>query len=118
MIRTAWFLCGAAVLAISLACGGDDSSPGFTTVAAATGVCPSNAVTAASWSEGTRVTLVAIHPDDAYAAPEGDWLRRLPISGVVSGSDMSLQEDCWMGGPFESDSGDSYYFHKGAFTMP
>lgn len=116
MIRTAWCLGGAAVLAISLACSGDVSTSGIGSATTATTVCPSNAATAASWSEGTRVTLVALHEDDAYA--DGEVLRRLPVSGTVSGGDMTLTEGCWMGGPFESDSGDSYYFYKGAFTMP
>jgi hypothetical protein len=31
---------------------------------------------------------------------------------------MTLTDGCWMGGPFEADGGDSYYFYKAAFTMP
>ncbi len=117
MIRTAWCLGGAAVLAISLACGGDVNTSSFGSGStSATSVCPSNAVTAASWSEGTRLTLVALHPDDAYA--DGEWLSRIPVSGTVTGGEMTLTEGCWMGGPFEADSGDSYYFYKAAFTMP
>ena len=121
MTRVLWLMSGAAVVAIGLACGGDLGPSDDlvvdvpSTMPAGEGACPAAAVTASSWASGTRVTLIGLHPDDAYY--DAEYLGRLPISGVTTG-EMTLTEGCWMGGPMEADDGSSYYFYKGAFTQP
>lgn len=108
MVRFVAVMGSLVVLAVSLACGGANSSPVITN----SSVCPALAVTVDSWPEGTRLTLIGLHPDDAYA----DRISGPPISGVTIG-EMTMNGDCWMGGPFDADDGTGYYFFKAAFTQ-
>lgn len=103
-------------VAISLACsGGGTKGISLGADAYSATDCPASAVSAAAWSDGTRATLIALHEDDAYSG--SDSSITLPMSGHVDG-EMTQTEGCWMGGPFVSDAGDSFYFYKGAFTQP
>ncbi len=77
--------------------------------------CPNDAVILDSpIPSGTRVSLIAIHQDDAYSGSEFE--ADLPITGTVDG-DLHVNEDCWAGGGFDADSGDSFYFYKAAFRF-
>jgi len=74
--------------------------------------CPPGANTA-PLSEGTRVKIVALHPDDAY---HSDAARIIGTVGVVSGG-LTSSDGCWMGGGFTADDGNYYYFYKAAVTV-
>ncbi len=77
--------------------------------------CPADAVILDSpIPDGTRVSLVAIHQDDAYAGSE--YEADLPITGTVDG-DLHGNEGCWAGGGFDADSGQNFYFYKAAFRF-
>jgi len=118
MARMFWMMGGAAVLAIGLACGGDITTTsgglGGGGALSTDGSCPAGTTTS-TISNGSRATLVALHPDDAYF--DATFNASLPISGVVTG-EMTPNDGCWIGGPFEGDDGTTYYFYKGAFTTP
>jgi hypothetical protein len=77
--------------------------------------CPSDALILDSpIPDGTRVSLVAIHQQDAYAGSEFE--ADLPITGTVD-SDLHANEGCWAGGGFDADSGENFYFYKAAFRF-
>lgn len=74
--------------------------------------CPAGASTVSDFAEGQRLKLVGIHAEDAYYS---DSATLIGTKGVVSG-DLHNNGGCWFGGSFTADSGDSYYFYKGAFV--
>ncbi|TNE90420.1 MAG: hypothetical protein EP330_07965 [Deltaproteobacteria bacterium] len=107
-------------LGFGLACGGMDMDtaslyvPPPSVGGAASAACPPGAASGKDFSPGAKLTLVAIHPDDAYFGP--DVLGRLPEKGKVGSGDLTVTEGCWYGGEFEADNGNSYYFYMAAFT--
>jgi hypothetical protein len=77
--------------------------------------CPEDAIILDSpIPAGTRVSLIAIHQDDAYAGSE--YEADLPITGTVDG-DLHGNDGCWAGGGFDADSGQNFYFYKAAFRF-
>lgn len=77
--------------------------------------CPPGAlIEAGTIPEGTRVVLLAMSSQDAYAGSEHE--SQLPINGVVSG-DLHTNDRCWMGGGFIADDGTDFYFYKAAFAF-
>jgi hypothetical protein len=74
--------------------------------------CPPGANTAAL-TAGTRVKIVALHPDDAY---HSDSARIIGTVGAVA-DDLHSNDGCWMGGGFNADDGNYYYFYKAAVTV-
>lgn len=76
------------------------------------GTCPSTATTKSSIPGGARVTLIDLHPDDAYYSMKSTMIG---LSGKVDG-DLHSNDKCWMGGGFTADNGSYYYFYKAAFT--
>lgn len=77
--------------------------------------CPDGAVRdVTSIPEGTTVTLIAVHPDDAYSGSEHE--RSLPLTGIVDG-DLHTNDGCWLGGGFEAENGTEFYFYKAAFRL-
>ncbi|TNE90222.1 MAG: hypothetical protein EP330_09195 [Deltaproteobacteria bacterium] len=75
--------------------------------------CPEGAVSGRDLAPGTRLELIALHPDDAFSGGEAE--QRLPEVGQVVGNGMSPTESCWYGGEFTSQAGTEYYFFKAAF---
>ena len=65
-------------------------------------------------SAGESLTLVALHPDDAYYG--GDTMGKMPLQGKSTGGGRSVTDSCWYSGEFEGNNGDSFYFYKAAFT--
>src|SRR5690606_15555331 len=105
-------------LVFALACGGGttvDTSM-FTTMGTAggTATCPSGATTVEDIADGTAVTLIALHKDDAYSGSE--YESKMPLKGKVKG-DLHNNDDCWFGGGFVSDDGTDFYFYKAAFKQ-
>lgn len=105
-------------LLFALACGGGSTVDTFSFAAPSTSggttTCPAGAFTGQSFADGTRVKLVALHVDDAYA---GSFLESsLPLTGTAT-PDLTNTEGCWMGGPWKDDNGDDYYFYKAAFVQ-
>lgn len=104
----------------ALACGGMDLDTGSVYIPpptpAGSATCPPGAITDSEVAGGTSLTLVALHPDDAYFG--GDTMGKIPLAGTVpSSGTLSNTEDCWFSGEFEGKSGsDSFYFYKAAFT--
>ena len=77
--------------------------------------CPDGAVRdVTSIPEGTTVTLIALHPDDAYSGSEHE--RDLPMTGIVDG-DLHTNDGCWLGGGFAAENGTAFYFYKAAFRL-
>lgn len=116
MMRIVMSVGAGVVLGVSLACGGDMGSSTVTVggnSSLPTMVCPPGALQSASIAQGTSLTLVALHPDDAYSS--SDTLDNLPIIGSATEM-MTSNGDCWMGGSFASSSGESFYFYKAAFV--
>ena len=109
------------VVLTSLACGGAGLDTGFGAAApmpigttAGTTVCPPDAMRSGDVSGGARATLLALHPDDAFASPELE--RKLPLTGKVpTEGELTVTDGCWYGGDWVADNGDSYYFYKAAF---
>lgn len=102
-------------LAFALACGGGssvDTSFLIGTAGGGTATCPAGAATNPDFADGTRVVLLAIHSDDAYAG--SDTEKKLPVAGKVDG-DLHNNGDCWFGGGFNADDGTPFYFYKAAF---
>ena len=98
--------CGGSSVDTSIFISGGAGSGGGTTS------CPSDGSTGSGFTDQQRVTLLAVHSDDAYAGSEVE--KRLPQSGKVQG-DLHNNGDCWFGGGFLADDGTDYYFYKAAF---
>ncbi len=77
------------------------------------GSCPEGAYTGATLHEDSRVTLLSVHPDDAYHDIRQDFEGR---SGTVSG-DLHNNGGCWYGGGFLRDDGTYAYFYKVALRV-
>jgi hypothetical protein len=103
-------------LFFALACGGGSKIDTSVFVSSGssggTTSCPADAVSSGDFTDGQRVTLLAINKDDAYAGT--DFEKKLPISGKVQG-DLHNNGDCWYGGGFLGDDGTDFYFYKAAF---
>ena len=94
---------------------GDGSIGGLASTDGPVPDCPAGAIAEDTViPDGTSVTLLLLHPDDAYYGSEGD--DRLPLQGVVTG-DLHRNESCWLGGGFETPDGQSFYFYKAAFRL-
>jgi len=74
--------------------------------------CPPGANTA-PLSVGTRVKIVALHPDDAY---HSDSAQIIGTIGAVA-DNLRNTDGCWMGGGFNADDGNYYSFHKAAVVL-
>ncbi len=85
---------------------------GTAPVAAASGTacrktCPSGAWTGGNIAAGERVSVTAVHEDDAYCGYPGV----VGVTGTVAGG-MQSNDGCWMGGGLYGDDGVEYYFYK------
>lgn len=77
-------------------------------------VCPEGAFTGQSLAEGSRVQVLAVHPDDAY------WDVRKQLEGtegLVAGDLHNNGNSCWFGGGFTADDGEYSYFYKAAVRV-
>ena len=83
-----------------------------TVVSTGDGSCPAGAFRGSGQEDGARVTVLAVHPDDAYFDNRGEIEGRM---GVVSG-DIHNNGDCWFGGSIVTD-GTSRYFYKAAVSV-
>jgi len=102
-------------LFFALACGGGstiDTSVFVRTGGGGTATCPAGGSTGTGFSDGSRVVLLAIHTDDAYAGSE--WEAKIPLAGKVQG-DLHNNGECWFGGGFLGDDGTDFYLYKAAF---
>ena len=107
-------------IGFALACGGFDVDTGSLYIPpppppAGSAVCPPGAITTPVIQKGQSVTLMALHPDDAYFG--GDTQAKIPLRGKpTSDEGLTVQDGCWYSGEFEAPGGDSFYFYKAAFT--
>lgn len=81
------------------------------TTNAAAATCPPGAATT-KLADGTRVKVLAIHPDDSYYQ---DFARITGETGKVTG-DLHPQDGCWLTGGFTADNGTYYHFYKAALV--
>lgn len=103
-------------LFFALACSGTASTDTFSGIGSTTSggmtTCPSGASTQDSFADGTRVVLIGLNVDDAYAGSM--WEKKIPLAGKVVG-DLHNNGGCWFGGGFYGDDGTDFYFYKAAF---